>query len=357
LAALGVAILGCGDIAQRAHLPAWQAEGRARITYVVDRDAQLARRVARDWSIPNWSTDYRAALASSLVQAVDVCMPVTMHRPAVVDALAAARHVLVEKPLALSLDDAEAIADACARTGSVLMVAENWVYSTAYRAAAEAVGAGAIGQPFMLHASHHSDVRLRRPLGSEKGDRDHAGYLFVTGTHVVTVARELMGPIEEICGYAGIPATSPNGIPLDDDFVAILRFASSAIGSLDMSGRSQHVGAQRLPVRVLGDEGLVEFDVLAGWTQVTSRTGARRSLPRSPSVGFVEEIKHFVDCIETGAEPRTGLVSQIGTLAAIVGAYRSLETGAPVRPADLLRGKRGRPEVAQQPVSLGRVEE
>jgi len=332
-----VALVGSGDIAQTAHLPAWAAQDRAEVTWVVDVDARVAQEVAARWSVPSWSTDYREALAAPDVDAVDICLPGRLHVDCVVDSLGAGKHVLVEKPVALTLQHAQRMVDAQTGTGLVLMVAENWPYSSAYRAAAAAISEGLIGQPFLLQCSHRSDLRLARPKGSGKGDRDYAGYFFAAGIHAVNLAREIMGPVREIHAYANA-VPGKGDLPLDDDFVTVLQFERGGIGSMDLSGRSRHVGPRRLEFRVLGDKGLVEFDIWSGWVQVTSGDTVTRLEPRAPSVGYAEETAHFLDCIEHGVPSRTGIEGQLETLATVFAGYRSLETKRPMRPSDVLSG-------------------
>lgn len=332
-----VAIVGSGDIAQTAHLPAWAAENRAEVTWVVDVDADVAQKVAAKWSVPHWSTDYREALADADVDAADICLPGRLHVDCVVDSLQAGKHVLVEKPVALTLEHAQRMAEVHAGTDLVLMVAENWPYSSAYRAASQAISEGLIGRPFLLQSSHRSDLRLARLAGSGKGDRDYAGYFFAAGVHAVNLAREIMGPVREIHAYAN-SVPGKGDLPLDDDFVTVLQFERGGIGSLDLSGRSRHVGPRRLEFRVLGDKGLVEFDVWSGWVQVTSGDAVTRLQPQVPSVGYHEETAHFLDCIEHGGPPSTGIEGQLETLAIVFAGYQSLETKRPVRPADVLAG-------------------
>lgn len=80
----------------------------------------------------------------------------------------------------------------------------------------------------------------------------------------------------------------------------------------------------------------MEFDIWAGWTRVTSSETVTQTRPRTSSVGYKEESAHFVDCVQEGVPCRTGIEGQLETLATVFAGYRSLETGRPVRPSEVL---------------------
>lgn len=337
----GIAVIGSGDIARIAHLPAWAAETRAEVVSIVDADEQVARAVAEQWQVSHWSTDYHEVLQRDDVDAVDVCLPGRLHADCVVASLAAGKDVLVEKPVALTLEDTQRMADAQQSSGRVLMVAENWPYSSAYRNARQALSNGLIGAPLMLHAVHFSDLRISRPGGAGRGDRDYVGYFFAAGVHAVNLAREIMGPIGEVFAVANASVPGPVGLPLDDDLVLAARFERGGIGSLTLSGRSRHIGPRQLGFRVLGEQGVIEFDIWGGWLEVTSGGSKTRTELRTPSAGYAEEIAHFVDCVHHGEEPLTSIPGQLETLAAVFAGYRSVAEQRAVRPKELLGGLTG----------------
>jgi UDP-N-acetylglucosamine 3-dehydrogenase len=335
---LRVALIGAGQIGREAHLPAWAANDQAEVVWVVDNREEAARKTAKEWEIPNWSTDYREVLSSGGIDAVDLCLSTKAHAEASLLFLEGGCHVLVEKPVALSLDEAKAMRRAALETGRTLMVAENWPFSTAMRRVNEILSSGEPWEPIMLHASHESALRL--PPTDE--EQPYLGYLFVAGTHTLNLARELVGEFGEITAYATPTEQGPHH-PLDDDLVIAARFRNGAVGSFNFTGRSRHLGERKLEFKLIADRGVIEFEVWRGWVRCTvdgSRTTYEVHNEASgyvnPVLGYTEEVAHFVECVKEGKEPRTSAENQMRTLASVLAAYRSLETGGSVDPASLL---------------------
>lgn len=335
---LGIALVGAGDIAISAHLPAWKSNGQ-RVMWIVDRDAARAEEVARAWNVPRWTTSLEEALSADGVQLVDLCTPGVVHAQQIVSALEAGKDVLVEKPVTISLDELLHIEEHRHRLGRTVMVAENWPYATVPTAVLKLIERGEIGEVIQLQASHESDLRLHRPAGSGAGDRDALGYFFTAGIHTVNLARHLVDDFATVSAFAVDPQPGEHYL-VEDDLVLAASFASGAIGAFNFTGRSKHLGPRRLLFRVIGSDGVLEFDVWGGWLQVTS-DGRRHSTQYSnASMGYHEEIAHLLHCLEAGTEPRTSTRQQIGTLAAVTASYASIEQRRQVDVARVLEDAR-----------------
>jgi len=335
-------LIGAGRIASGAHIPAWAANEGAELTWVVDNREEAAKETAEEWKIPNWTTDYRDLLSGDKVDAVDVCLPTIAHAEVTLAFLEKGCHVLLEKPVALYLGEVRAMRRAALRAGVTLMVAENWPFSTAMRRVTEIMNEGEPWVPIMLQARHESANRLppEEPLPREVGDRNRLGYLFVAGIHSLNLARGLVGEFDAITAYA-TPTKAGPYYPMDDDLVIAARFQNGAVGSFSFTGRSRHLGERKLAFKLIADRGVIEFDVLSGRVQWTQDGTQNTFETETPSLGYAEEVAHFLECIETGKEPRTSAEDQMCTLAAVLGAYRSLETGGSVDPAALLSEEEG----------------
>ena len=106
-----VALIGCGRIAQVAHLPALEKADGVRLVAVSDPSAEVAESVARRYGVPSAYTDQEHVLADESVEGVIVAAPDRFHYPITAEALRAGKHVLVEKPLASTVAEAEALSD------------------------------------------------------------------------------------------------------------------------------------------------------------------------------------------------------------------------------------------------------
>jgi predicted dehydrogenase len=143
-----VAVIGCGGIAQHAHLPALQRVAEERLVAVADPYEDVARRVARlnGLDAADARTDHRIILDRQDVDAVVICAPTATHAALAIEALGAGKHVLVEKPMAVTSDEARSMVDASERSGKALMVAYNHTYDAAAEHVKALLGRGELGE-------------------------------------------------------------------------------------------------------------------------------------------------------------------------------------------------------------------
>ena len=154
--------------------------------------------------------------------------------------------------------------------------------------------------------------------------------VFDGGTHLVSVARMFMGEVESV---AAMERAGPGGeLPAHEDtFHAITRFSSGACGAFDFVSDS---GGEEVLVRLslLGTGGVLELDLWSGTVKVI-RFKEIAEYALGPWGGFAEEIAHFMECVRTGAEPRSSARDQSRSLALVLAAYESARKGGvPVRP-------------------------
>src|SRR4051794_34143321 len=142
---VNVAILGAGFMGQ-AHASNYQALGECvRVRWICGRGADRARKLAADTGA-EVATDWDTALSDPGVDVIDICLPTALHREATERALAAGKHVLLEKPIALTLADADGIVAAAQRADSVVMVGHVLRFFPAYAELRRRVASGDIGQ-------------------------------------------------------------------------------------------------------------------------------------------------------------------------------------------------------------------
>lgn len=337
---MNVALVGAGLIAESSHVPAWKKVEGADLLAIVETDADRASKVAKRWDIPVVHASYEEAISDRRIDALDICLPPHLHADCTVKALEAGKHVLLEKPFAATLDEARRILEAEGRSQATLMVAENWPYASATRQVTRLLTDGVLGEPFMLRGQHESALYLiEDSVSTPPWVLDSAaaagGYVMNAGIHMIHLARELMGNFALVHSFTTAQPQAGARL-LDYDAVVSGQFTSGALASFHLTGRSSHLGDRRLFLALVCTEGVVEFDMLHGdvaWTVGGTRT---ETVPAYPSLGFEEEITHFVDCCKTGMKPRTGARDQAVTLATVLAAYRSMEQGVPVSPSELL---------------------
>jgi predicted dehydrogenase len=205
-----VALLGCGRIAQAAHLPAMAKADGVDVVAVADPSADVARLVSQRFGVPHWCTDLDELLAIADCEAVVVTAPDRFHHQLATQALHAGRHVLVEKPMTASVAEATALADVVAATGLVLQVGAMKRHDAGLQYARRFV-ADSLGDLRSFNAWYRiGDMRsgieatLFPPLIADEVDRlresefkaDRQRYLLAThGAHVFDTVRFLCGDI------------------------------------------------------------------------------------------------------------------------------------------------------------------
>jgi len=328
---IGIALVGAGWAGNR-HAAGYRAlPDRGQIVAVVDARLAVAQERAREWNVTFATSDLDAALAQPDVQAVDICLPHTLHATVAEAALAAGKHVLVEKPFATSLDEADAMIAAAASARRILMVAENVRYDLRYLRMTTLIFSGAIGAPFLCRIcrDHHMHDSLRErpwfftdPTG---------GSMWSGGIHDIETVRMLMGdaPFQEV--YAAAARKTLVEMATDDTSIGLFRMTGGGVAVLSESFSVHAPHGERIRVEVFGPDGSLMTDGDGTLTIVTPDDGTRTEhIPQEDT--FTAEIRHFLDCIHAGDEPATAAWAMRPGLAAILAAHASMALGAPVAP-------------------------
>ena len=342
----GVAVIGCGWAGVR-HADALAKTG-ASILWAVDSDMRRAEAVAAKHATARATTSYEAALADPAVAAVDICLPHNLHAEFAVRAAEAGKHVLVEKPLAHSLDEADRMIAACERAGVVLMVAENVRFEPALEKAAELIAQGVIGEPALVQVTREAYLRdsfMKERPWFLSADAAAGGMMMSGGVHDFDKLRMLAGgPCGEVTEVHARRARQRfHEMEGDDTSIATVRFENGALGvlveSFLMKSAATAAGPEVHTVRIDGDLGsLVVHNSrrVTFYTEATEWAGAPGEVPREHEVtvpaedSFEREVAHFVQCMRTGEEPLTSGRRQRRPLELVFAAYESIRTGMPV---------------------------
>ena len=216
-AMMRIALLGCGAIGELVARDVYaRPAAPARVVAAVDARPDRAHAVGDPLGARAFT---RLADALDGVDAVDIRLPHDLHAEAALEALAAGKHVLVEKPLATARDDARTMIDAAARAGLTLAVAENYPHLRAVQQARAALAD--IGD---LLAVRTTRVFTLEAVWLRDGWRVGAGLLLDQGTHHTSLARQLAGEV------AGVSAAWTTGEGAVETLALTLHFASGVLG-------------------------------------------------------------------------------------------------------------------------------
>ena len=159
---LKVGIIGAGGIVRGFHLnPGWLAVPGAEVVAVCDVNEAAARKLAADFNIPQVFTNFHDLFKVAEIDVVDICTPNKVHTPAVLGALAAGKHVLCEKPLAVSVQEVLQMREALRRTDRMLMTAQHYRFSPEVVAIKAWCETGALGEVY--HARVNATRRNQLP--------------------------------------------------------------------------------------------------------------------------------------------------------------------------------------------------
>lgn len=305
--ALGVGVIGLGEIGQF-HLRGYARAGGARPVAVADLNSDLVASSSTAYGTSGFG-DYHQLLADPDVDVVSVCLPHSLHARVAIEAIRAGKHVLVEKPLAISVAECDQILAAAASESVVVGLQHNQIFYPAHVRAKELIDSGTIGRPLQL--------RLRLAIGGKyRGWRTDpavagGGILFDAGVHRFYLARHLFGEILEASAVMDKPQTVG-----EDQAVVSLRFVNGALGVIDAS---YHGPAKMFDdaVEIVGTEGALyisgieaEFEGYRTGPALRLYDGSWRDLP-VPGGDWADSvdasIQAFVDAVHKGAEPPVSL--------------------------------------------------
>ena len=227
---LRVGIIGAGNIAEN-HFKGYRAAGAEVIALADVNPLALATR-SREWTVSATFRDYADLLDLAELDAVSVCTPNAFHAPATIAAARAGKHVLCEKPISLSLEEAEAMVVAAREAGVVLQVNHHLRSNRAVARARRMIGAGELGRVTFvrLRQAHDWGGAAEVPPSFRSRNVAGGGTLLDNGCHLFDLARYLGGPVSEV--FARI-ATLKFDTDLEDTAVASLRFESGALGEVE----------------------------------------------------------------------------------------------------------------------------
>src|SRR5947207_3472980 len=230
MSTVGVALIGTGKVALANHLPGLSLVPAARVVGLYDQDAQTLAEAGRQCGQCEQSTDWQMAMRNGSVDAVIVATPNFTHRQIVLAAVAAGKHVMCEKPLALNYDDAREMYEAAEAAKVRHMTAFTYRFVPAMRYTKHLIDTGAIGEPVHFRAQRFQDWGTRALGWRQRKDLAGSGELADMLSHRIDYAHHLIGPIARLVADLKNFVPARGGQPSDvDDWVALLcEFAQDA---------------------------------------------------------------------------------------------------------------------------------
>jgi xylose dehydrogenase (NAD/NADP) len=298
---------------------------RNRLEAVASREQAKADAYALAWGIPRALGSYEALLRDPGIDVIYISLPNSMHAEWTIQAVQAGKHVLCEKPLAISVAEVDAVRAAAEKAGVVVAEAFMYRHHPQTLRVQQMISSGEIGDlhvirgGFTFNIERSDDVRLNPELGG--------GSVWDVGCYPISFARAVVGmdPVE----VAGWQATGRSGV--DEVFVGQLRFANGVYAQFDCGFRAP----ERMLMEFVGGAGTISLDN-AFKPGLNAEIALRREGGQPETVVvpgqelYLGEIEDMADAILAGKAPRISLSDSMGNVATISALLDSARRGVPV---------------------------
>jgi predicted dehydrogenase len=261
---IGVAIIGSGQIALANHLPGFALCPDTRVVALCDSNPAVLEKAARQTGITAAYTDYKQAIGRDDVNAILIATPNFLHAPIALAAIAAGKHVMCEKPIAMNLQEALGMYHAAEKAGVRHMTAFTYRFVPAMRYMEHLVHSGAIGRPYHFRAQRFQDWGSRNLGWRQVKKLAGTGELGDMLSHRIDYGHILVGPIRRLVADLRRFVDDRDGHPSDlDDWVAILAdFQGDVTGVLESTklatGRGEGHRGQDV-CEINGSEGSIVY--------------------------------------------------------------------------------------------------
>jgi len=327
---LGVCVVGAGERGTQ-HARAWESLGNVRLVAVADIDRGRAERLAEELNFDFWSTDFRSAVSQPGVDIVSICTPAYFHPEVAVFSAEKSRHILCEKPIALTLEAADVIIEAARENDVKLSIGFQRRYTKYAETLAEVIQKGEIGRPVMFRLESAVEIRPKRAMHDRR--RGNAGPVVDGCCHYFDLWRMIFNSeptrvtargftfAEGRKELEGIEELAPDTVAL------IVEHASGDLGVITVSWGLPPGVKGRRGSDILGPEGVI---LLNRELRVIKEGGVERRIGPFVEDALREEVRSFAQSVLTDTEPKvTGEDGRVA-LRVSLAALESIETGETV---------------------------
>jgi predicted dehydrogenase len=343
---IGIGVIGCGFIAQTAHLPNYLNNPHVKILAVADVNCAKLDQVKEKYDVDTYS-DYKELLKRPDIDAVSICAPTNLHVEIATEAAELGKHILVEKPIALSLEEADRIISTAQKNRVKLMVGYNYRFLPNHQLAIRFVKQGRIGKPYFVRGQFASAGPYQN---LEEAKKTHylnpaagGGALFDSGSHLIDLLLWMFGDVKQVAANMG---TYMEGVQVEDVATVILQFKNGVLGEVNVTWvnlpdyfamRNSNV------IEIIGSEGKIESDFFgpslsfySKHSRICKLKGAVKLTPKplDPKIPFFalqfsqkKTIDSFIDCILHDSVPPVPSEEARKVLQVTLSAFESFRTG------------------------------
>ena len=320
------------------HAEIYSQHPYARLVAVCDADAARAQKVAAAHGGVRACTDFRELAGDPEVDAVAVVTPDFAHREPILAAARAGKHVITEKPLATTAEDAEAIAAAVRAAGITLMVDFHARWNPPFAIARRNIEEGTLGRILSAYFRLNDTIYVPTKMLSWAAS---SSILWFLGSHTVDTLRFLLADeVERVYSVSRAGVLKERGIDVPDLYQSILEFRSGVVATIENNWviPNSHPAVNDFKVNILGSKGMINMDLtnnqlIERYLEASSDHPDCIVKPqvRDKHVGFAyESIRDFVECLALGKPVQVGLEDGLRVTRVVLAIMESARTGRPV---------------------------
>ncbi len=330
---LRVGVIGAGDMGIR-HLRGWQNVPDAEIVALVEGVPERLEAAGREGGVTALFTDYRVAIDQTRPDVVSVCLPTSFHAPVSIYALENGAHVLCEKPIALTLEDAKAMEEAAIKNGKMLAIGFMLRYSAAFTKLKEWLAEGRIGRPVLAISENFMDIRPKVVMHAKN---INGGPIVDYWCHHFDLWRWLFeSDPYQVAGYgatfaANKPEVAGAGELAIDTAGVVIKYHSGDMTQFSTSwGLPRSLAANGLTTdKFVGPDGIIYGDIRKELTLVQA-DGTTESISNAGINWWQDEILAFAWAIREGGS-YIGAENGIEALKLSLAALEAIESGETVK--------------------------
>lgn len=228
---LGFAIIGCGSIGSR-HAEQLNKINDAELIAVVDENPIKSSELAELYSV-DWYTDFQRVLNRSDIDVINICTPSGLHSKIAIEAARAKKHVVIEKPIDITLDNADDIIRICRQSGVKLSVISQHRFNDSVQLLKDRIDKGKFGKLFLCEAAvnwYRTEEYYKNSGWRGTWKLDGGGAFMNQSIHVIDLMQYFMGPVESV--KAEIGTFNQKDIEVEDTAMAIIKFKSGGLGTI-----------------------------------------------------------------------------------------------------------------------------
>jgi UDP-N-acetylglucosamine 3-dehydrogenase len=310
-----IGIIGCGMIAKKAHLPAYQGLENVKVIAVSDVNEEAAKSCAKKFGVEKWFKDYHDLLKED-IDLVSVCTPIFTHAQITKDAANSGKNVLVEKPMATNLKEADEMIEACKQNKVQLCIMHNFRFTPCLLDAKKRIVDGRIGRIVSLQATKYDLI----PMSWSHSEWFYYkwGILEDVGIHMIDAINFLCN--SELEDVKVIARDFTDNMGFFNHISSMMLFKNKANAILDLSWVS---GCNESSIKVQGNGGMLNIDVRNNHIQEihgystpledikssskksfrTMKSALNKTYFKGAMLYHQQIIKEFISSIEKGTDP------------------------------------------------------